>query len=342
MAVKYQDYYEILGVARDSTQEQIQSTYRKLARKYHPDINKNKGAEDKFKQIGEAYEVLGDAEKRKKYDQLGRDWQMGEDFSPPPGFDFRTSGSRRPAQNGFSFGSGSFGDTGFSDFFETLFGGFGRTQGKSRKEAGADDVFSGVFGQDGQDHKTDLTISLEDAFKGGKKSISLKTVITEGDGRSRSIAKTYEVTIPKGVTDGKRLRLSGQGGEASGRGKPGDLYLTIRIAQHPRFSIRGPNLETDVLITPWEAALGAKVTIPLVVGNAQIDLPAGIGNGKKIRVKGKGLRDGGKNDGGARTCDPRTGDLYAVIKIVVPERLTKKERELFEELSRVSKFNPRH
>ena len=330
MAVKYQDYYEILGVPRKSSQEQIQSGYRKLARKYHPDINKNKGAEDKFKQIGEAYEVLGDAEKRKKYDQLGRNWHMGEDFSPPPGWEFRSSSSRQSNQGGFGFGSDTFGDTGFSDFFETLFGGFGKTQDRPRGETGNGDIFTGFLSRDGQDHETDLTISLEDAFKGGKKSISLKTVLTGNDGRSRTVAKTYEVNIPKGITEGKKLRLSGQGGEASGRGKAGDLYLTVHIAKHTRFSVKGPDLETEVQITPWEAALGTKLSIPLVVGSAQITLPPGILSGKKLRVKGKGLNDNGK-----------PGDLYAEIKIVVPEQLTDRERELLEELSRISQFRPR-
>ena len=331
MAVKFQDYYEILGVSRDATQDQIQSAYRKLARKYHPDINQSKGAEDKFKQIGEAYEVLGHADKRKKYDQLGKNWQMGEDFSTPPGWEFRSASPGQGEQTGFRFTSDVFGDTGFSDFFETLFGGFGRTTERNRRTVDSDDASSGSFSRNGQDHETDLVISLEDAFKGGRKSISLKTLITDQNGRSRTVAKAYEVTIPKGVADGKKLRLSGQGGEASGSGKPGDLYLTIRIAKHPRFQVKGSDIETDVPVAPWEAALGGKISVPLVSGSAQITLPAGIKNGKKIRIRGKGLN----GDGNTK------GDFYAVIKIAVPEQLSSRERELYQELAKVSQFKPR-
>lgn len=326
MAVKYQDYYEILGVPRGATQDEIQSAYRKLARKYHPDINKEKGAEDKFKQVGEAYEVLGDSKKRKKYDQLGRNWQMGDDFSPPPGWN---SGNVRRGQNG-DFGFDGFGE-GFSDFFESIFGAFGRNRETSGDEQGFGDAFTGIFSRKGQDLETEITIPLNDAYRGARRNISLKTVVSDGNGRTKTINKTLEVNIPTGIVDGTKLRLNGQGGNGSGGGQPGDLYLTVHISSHPRFKVKGKSIEVDLPVTPSEAALGAQISVPLVDGTANITLPAGIKNGKKIRVKGKGL--GGRGD--AR------GDLYGVVKIVVPQKLTEKERALYRELAKVSNFNPR-
>jgi curved DNA-binding protein len=325
MAVKYQDYYEILGVPRDASQEKIQSSFRGLARKYHPDINKEKGAEDKFKRIGEAYEVLGDPDKRKKYDQLGMNWHTGDDFSPPPGWNARST--RGPSgQGGFEFEG--FGE-GFSDFFESIFGGFGRPRGAGPGAA----TFSrtGPTARKGQDLDAELTIPLEDAYSGARRSITLKTVASDSDGRSKTVNKTLEVAIPKGVVEGKKLRLGGQGGEGSGGGKRGDLYLTIHMADHPRFRNVGKDLEVDVPVTPWEAALGAKIGVPLVEGTAQITLPSGITSGKKLRVRGKGLGGSGEE----------RGNLYAIVKIVVPDSLSAEERRLFEELAQVSRFSPR-
>lgn len=320
MAVKYQDYYEILGVPRSADQDKIQAAYRKLARKYHPDLNKEKGAEEEFKRIGEAYEVLGDPEKRKKYDQLGRNWQMGDDFSPPPGW-----GSPGANRDGGGFVFEGFGE-GFSDFFDSLFGGFGR----QRASAQTNDPFGHVLNRKGPDHEAELTIPLEDAFRGARRSISLKTTVDEGTGRPKTVNRKLEVTIPKGVREGKRLRLGGQGGNGTG-GTRGDLYLTIHIAPHPKFRVAGSDIEVDVPVTPWEAALGSEISVPLIDGSARVSLPAGITSGKKIRVKGKGLKSKGENP----------GDLYAIIKIVIPAKLTAKERKLFEELAEVSKFKPR-
>ena len=324
MAVKYQDYYEILGVPRDATQKKIQSSFRGLARKYHPDINKEKGAEDKFKRIGEAYEVLGDPEKRKKYDQLGMDWHTGDDFSPPPGWNAQSSPGGASGQGGFEFEG--FGE-GFSDFFESIFGGFGRPRGQGPTHFSR----SGSIAQKGQDHEAELTIPLEDAHRGARRNITLKTVVSDAAGGSKTVNKTLEVAIPKGVIEGKKLRLAGQGGEGRGAGKPGDLYLTIHIADHPRFRAVGKDLEVIVPVTPWEAALGAKIGVPLVDGTAQITLPGGIKSGKKLRVRGKGLGGSGEE----------RGNLYAIVKIVVPDSLTDEERHLFEELAKVSRFSPR-
>ncbi len=320
MAVKYQDYYEILGVPRNAEQDKIQAAYRKLARKYHPDLNKEKGAEDQFKKMGEAYEVLGDPEKRKKYDQLGRHWQTGDDFSPPPGW---SAGS--PGRGNGEFIFEGFGE-GFSDFFGSLFGGFGK-QRASENDSG---LFGGRFNKKGEDHEAELTIPLEDAFRGARRNISLKTTVSEGTGKSKTINRKLEVTIPKGVSEGKRLRLGGQGGNGAG-GKRGDLFLTIHIAPHPQFRVTGANIEVDVPVTPWEAALGGEITVPLLDGSARITLPPGITSDKKIRVKGKGLV--GK--------EGEIGDLYAKVKIVVPQKLSAKEKELFQELAEVSQFKPR-
>ena len=320
MAVKYQDYYEILGVPRNAPQKKIQTEYRKLARMYHPDLNKEKGAEDRFKRVGEAYEVLGDPQKRKKYDQLGRNWQMGDDFSPPPGW--QSAGAER--RNG-RFVFEGFGE-GFSDFFDSLFGGFGK-QRSSEKDTGP---FGGVINKKGPDHEAELTIPLEDAFRGARRNISLKTTVSEGPGRSKTVNKKLEVTIPKGVSEGKRLRLGGQGGDGAG-GERGDLYLTIHIAPHPKFRVVGSNIEVDVPVTPWEAALGGEITVPLIDGTARITLPPGITTGKKIRVKGKGLAGKGEP----------SGDLYATVKIVVPDKLSTKEKKLFQELAEISQFKPR-
>ena len=331
MAVKYQDYYETLGVNRNSSQDEIQSAYRKLARKYHPDINKAKGAEDRFKKIGEAYEVLKDPAKRKRYDQLGANWKMGDDFTPPPGWDFFGSQERQSGESprNFNFGFGGSRDTGFSDFFDTLFGGV--FDGFGNSSVRAERAGNSGRNRPGEDHETDLKISLVDAYRGGRKSITLRISETAPDGSTTTSSKTLEVDIPAGVTDGKRLRLSGQGGSGSDGSKKGDLYLNIHIRPDSRFKINGRDIEVDIPIAPWEAALGAKIKIPLVSGTAQIKIPPGIQGGKRIRVKGKGL-GGGK--------DP-LGDLYAIVKIIVPKNLSSKEKELYQELEKVSSYDPR-
>ncbi len=337
MAVKFQDYYEILGIPRDAAQEQIQSAYRKLARKYHPDINKEKDAEDKFKKISEAYEVLKDPEKRKKYDTLGANWKTGDDFTPPPGWEQWQTGSRHGTgpQSGFDFGF-DFGDmgtsfgSGFSDFFESFFGdafqGF-RTTRSTHHGAG------GGFQSStrGQDQEAELTITVEEAYTGTKKNITLSYSEVDEAGRIQQKSKTLDVTIPSGITDGKRLRLSGQGSKGGTRGTAGDLYLRIHIAPHHRFRVKGADIEIDTPIAPWEAALGAEITVPLVQGSAKLKIQPGIQSGQRLRVKGKGLKEN-KN---------QQGDFYAVVKIVVPKNLSSEERELYNTLSKISTFKPR-
>jgi curved DNA-binding protein len=331
MAVTYQDYYEILGVPRNASQEEIQAAYRKKARKYHPDINKDKEAEDTFKKIGEAYEVLRDPEKRKRYDSLGSNWQAGEEFTPPPGWQAWQQGNGGQGTSySFSFEDlGSFG-SGFSDFFDTIFGengvfdggpGFNRSGSfGGEKSRSRDNFWSGG----GQDQEAELTIPLEEAYAGCRKNITL----SYGEGGK---TKNLEVSIPAGTTDGKKLRLSGQGGRGNTGSDAGDLYLKVRIAPHHKFRVKGADLEADVPVTPWEAVLGTQIQVPLVTGTANLTLKPGIQSGQRLKIKGKGLRKK-KNE---------WGDLYAVVKIVVPKNPTPQEKELFKQLEEISAFKPR-
>ena len=317
MAMKFQDYYEVLGVKRDASPEEIQRAYRKLARKYHPDVNKEASGTEKFNQATEAYEVLKDPENRKKYDSLGANWKGGQEFKPPPGFGnihFDVGGGGQ----GFNFGSGGE----FSDFFETFFGRGGRGQGFGG------DPFQGQAGMGGgagQTQQAALTISLEDAYHGATKQVTLQD--------NRGSSKTYQVKIPAGTTSGSTIRLAGQGGQGGGRGPAGDLLLKITIGQHGRFQVHGHNLHATVAVSPWEAALGAKVPVPTLDGQVTLTVPAGAQSGQKMRLRGKGLplRAGG---------DVR-GDLLVHLKIVVPKELSDREKELFESLAKESKFDPR-
>ena len=351
MAVKYHDYYATLGVDRSASQEQIQSAYRKLARKYHPDVNKQPEAERKFKEVTEAYEVLKDPEKRRRYDELGSNWQAGEDFRPPPGwegFGGRQGSAGAGRDQSFRFtgfdGQESFGffSGGFSDFFESLFGGLGGGGGFSGFSGfGAEDETGGRPGGRGphvgfdapprvDHHEAEITMPLEEAYRGGKRSLALTIDEPGPGGVMQRKQKNFEVTIPPGIQDGKRLRLGGQGGRGAG-GAAGDLFLKIKIAPHPVFRVNGADLEADLPVTPWEAALGAKVEAPLVDGTATVTVAAGSQSGKKLRLKGKGLR----REGNER------GDLYLVVTIVTPGQLKPEERELWQKLAETSSFNPR-
>jgi curved DNA-binding protein len=317
MAVAFRDYYEVLGVPRDASAEDIRRAYRKLAREYHPDVNKDPGAEDRFKEVSEAYEVLRDPEKRERYDRLGANWKAGDDVSGASGF------------SGFGGPNGDFGDvrvefgTGgdFSDFFEGLFGrggGPGARTGRRTAGFGGFEGFEG-FQARGGDLETELELTLEEAARGGRRRISL------GDGRD------YEVNIPPGVRDGQRIRLAGEGGRGAGGGPSGDLFLRVRIRPHPRFRLEGRDLYVDLPITPWEGVLGASVEVPTLEGKKRVKVPSGSSTGRKLRLRGEGF----PGPRGGR------GDLYAVLKVEVPKKPTPEERELFERLSQVSKFNPR-
>jgi curved DNA-binding protein len=307
MPVAFQDYYEVLGVSRDATADEIRQAYRKLARTYHPDVNKERDAEDRFKQISEAYDVLRDPDKRERYDRFGSNWRAGQDVSGASGFEdaFR-------AGDGFGDARVDFGDSGFSDFFENV---FGRRRGAGGGRAGFDG-----FSMRGNDREAVLELALEEAARGGKRWLSL------GDGRS------LEVDIPRGVRDGQRIRLAGEGGAGAGGGPPGDLFLRVRLKPHPRFRVEGRDLYVDLAVSPWEAALGAQVPVPTLEGNAQVKVPSGSSSGRRLRLRGQGL----PGSGGAQA-----GDLYVILTIRVPKKLTKKERELFERLASVSKFDPR-
>jgi curved DNA-binding protein len=309
MPVAFQDYYEALGVSRDAGEDEIRQAYRRLARQYHPDVNKEPGAEDRFKQISEAYEVLRDPQKRERYDRLGANWRAGQDVSGANGFEeqFRSAGAGGFGGTRVDFGSGD-----FSDFFEGLFG-------RSSTGAGRGSTFGG-FSTKGSDLEAVLELGLEEAASGGKRWLSL------GDGRS------VEVDIPRGVRDGTRIRIAGEGGPGIGGGPPGDLFLRVRLKPHSRFRVDGRDLYVDLPVSPWEAGLGAEVPVPTLEGTARVKVPPGSSSGRKLRLRGQGLPG---------SAGAPAGDLYAVVTIAVPKRLTKKERELFERLASVSKFDPR-
>lgn len=339
MSVKFRDYYEILGVSRNVNAEDLKKTYRKLARKYHPDINKNSDAEGKFKEIAEAYEVLGDPEKRKKYDSLGANWKNGQDFTPPPGgfsggrrggqgasWNFFGGGGRRASPKGFS--SDEFGDA--SDFFESLFGNMGGGGG-SRFSGGRS---GGAWSQasKGQDIESEIQIPLEEAFKGAEKSISFRISGMDEHGAPAAQTRKVDFRIPPGTTDGTKIRLREKGGNGYNGGGNGDLYLKIEIMPHRIFKVNGHDLELELRVSPWEAALGADISVPTMDKDATIRIKSGTQSGQRIRLKGKGLPRHGKTD---------NGDIFAVVKIVVPENMTTKEKDLFRQLAETSKFNPR-
>lgn len=307
MAVSYQDYYKLLGVDRNAKAEEISKAFKKLARKYHPDLNPgDKKAEEKFKEINEAYEVLKDPEKRKLYDQLGPDWQHGQQFSGQQGFE----------NMHFNFGGqnmGAGGGADFSDFFENLFGGGGR--------AGS---FGAGFQQRprrGRDVEAELPLTLEEVMEGGKRQVTLQ--MPNGP-------RTLEINVPQGIRDGAKLRLGGQGDPSSSGGSPGDLYLRIHYLPNKVFKVDGENLHYDLQLAPWEAVLGAKVEVPTLDGHVELKIPAGSSSGRKFRLRGKGMGPAS-----------RRGDLLVKVMIDVPTSLDDTERELWQKLSETSKFNPR-
>ena len=317
MSVKYKDYYKVLGVERKASQEEISKAFKKLARKYHPDLNPGDDqAEEKFKEANEAYDALKDPEKRKLYDNLGANWQQGQDFRPPPGFenmnfDFRGHGGG----GGFS----GFGGGGHSDFFEFIFGQMGGQAGGMGGFGGfGDQGAEGAYGQSrynarGQDVEAELTLALEEAQRGGAKSITL---------RAANGPKSLNVNIPAGVKDGQRIRLSGQGDADYGGGQAGDLYLRVRYAPHPRFTVEGANIVLDLPLAPWEAATGAAVNVPTLEGQVELKVPAGFSSGKKMRLSGKGLGPEGKR-----------GDMFVRAKVQAPKAETEDQKRLWDELA---------
>jgi curved DNA-binding protein len=317
MSVKYKDYYESLGVSRTASADEIKKAFRKLAREFHPDVAKDKKkAEERFKEINEAYEVLSDPDKRKKYDQLGANWKSGAEFRPPPGYG-GFGGGGQPFRGGRA-GSEEFhfGGTGFSDFFEQLFGsrtrgGFGQGGGFNREDFGG-------AAERGADIEGDLMVTLEEAARGSVRTVN----ITHGDHR-----ESHQVKIPAGITEGQKLRIAGKGESGAGGGEKGDLYLRVRLARNPEFDVDGHNLIHELELAPWEAVLGAEISVPTLDGRVNIKIPAGTVSGQKLRVRGRGL---GKD-----------GDLFVVTKIVVPSKITDAQKKLWEQLAQESNFNPR-
>ena len=312
--MKYKDYYATLGVERGASEEDIKKAYRKLARKYHPDVSKEKDAEEKFKEVGEAYEVLKDAEKRAAYDQMGS-YQPGQDFRPPPDWG-----------NRFSSGADSqgFQDLGDIDLFDLL---AGLNRGRARGARG-----DAEFRMPGQDFEAHVQVRLDDVTKGIEIEIPVASTEMAEDGTVRRTTRTVKVRIPKGATDGQRLRVPGKGGQGMGGGRAGDLYLDIKLEPHELYKVDGHDLYLEVPVAPWEAALGASAEIPTPSGKVNLKIPPGSRAGQKLRVRGRGL---------PRPHGGESGDLYAVLQIVTPSVLSEAEKELYGKLAEASSFNPR-
>jgi len=312
----YHDYYETMGVSRDATQDEIKRAYRKLARKYHPDVTDNPEGEKRFKEVGEAYAVLKNTEKRAAYDQLGANWQAGQDFQPPPGWDegFEFAG---PGDRGFG-GSAGFNDGAHSEFFEALFG---------RGQAGAG--FGGAadgFGQNRDTHAR-ITIELSDSYNGATRTISLTDPEVSADGHVTTRKRTLNVKIPKGIKSGQTIRLAGQG--VSQGGQAGDLHLEVDIGLNNRFRVEGRDVHMDLPVAPWEAALGARVTVPVPSGDIELKIPENSNQGRKLRLKGKGIP--GK----------QPGDFYVVLDVVLPPADSEGAKALYKEMSKEMAFDPR-
>lgn len=330
MSVKYKDYYKLLGVSRSASKEEIAKGFKKLARQYHPDLNPdNAEAEKKFKEINEAYEVLKDPEKRKMYDQFGADWEHGQNFRPPPGYENFGGGG------GFGgFGGAGGGD--FSDFFETIFGGGGAQFGGGG--FGGANFGGGGFGgqgfqqrpRKGENSETTLLLTLEEAYAGGPKSVTVQEKATGPGGHPMVQSKTLDVKIPAGIKEGQKIRLSGQGSPGPHDGPRGDLYLKIKLAAHRHFKVEESNVILDLHLAPWEAALGGKFKLPTLDGMVEMNIPAGLGSGKKLRIKGRGLGTGAKK-----------GDQFVRIMIQVPKAETDEMKKLWEELAEKADFSPR-
>jgi curved DNA-binding protein len=320
MPVEFKDYYDVLGVARDASGEEIKKAFRKLAHKYHPDVAKDKTtAEEKFKEINEANEVLSDPEKRRKYDQLGANWNHPERQPAPPQAGF---GGGHADASEFHFDG-----TGFSDFFEQFFGSRGRASGGFGRTPG-DGVGGETVAQRGQDVEADILVTLDEILHGSTRTIHLQ----RADPRTGpSVKQTLRVKIPPGVREAQLIRLAGKGQEGMGGGDSGNLYLRVQFAQHPDFRVRGADLYYDLDLAPWEAVLGATVPIPTLDGTVSLKIPVGTMAERQLRLRGKGLP----------TSDGTRGDLYAVVSIQVPAHLTPEQKVLWEQLATQSTFNPR-
>lgn len=308
--MEYKDYYKTLGVARDAKEDEIKRAYRKLARKYHPDVSKEANAEEQFKAVQEAYEVLKDSEKRAAYDQLGSQWKNGQEFRPPPHWN---------TQQGFNAAGMSEEDLGgFSDFFSSIFGRSGQgAQHRARHDAR------------GRDEHAKIHISLEEAFRGGDKTIQLQTSKVDAHGQVKYETRALKIMIPPGIASGQQLRLAKQGSPGHGKAPAGDLYLEIEILPHRLFTLQGRDVYLTLPVTPWEAALGAKISVPTLGGKVEMKIAPGSQAGQKLRLKGRGLPGS------------QVGDQYALLQIVTPPAKTDQERGFYEKMAQEMPLDPR-
>ena len=308
--MQYKDYYAVLGVKREASQDEIKQAYRRLARKYHPDVSTEKDAEARFKEVGEAYEVLKDPEKRSAYDNLGANWHSGDDFTTPPnwGSNFEFTGGYEEVDA-----------AAFSDFFENLFGQHSKRWTESTRQRQSR----------GQDHHAKILINLEDTYQGVERMFTLQKPVVTGDGHVRTDTHTLKVRIPKGIRAGQKIRLSGQGALGMGQAPAGDLYLEVDFNPHRLFRVEGKDVSLSLPVAPWEAAMGAKVKLPVPDGQLDMKIPPGSTSGRRLRIKGRGI--------------PGTppGDLYVQLEIVVPPADNAAAKELYEEMAQKMKFNPR-
>jgi curved DNA-binding protein len=308
--MEFKDYYKVMGVPRDATEPQIKQAYRKLARKYHPDVSKEKDAEARFKEVGEAYEVLKSAEKRAAYDQLGQGHRPGEDFRPPPdwgtGFEFSGQGAR---------------DSAYSDFFESLFG----AQARGGSSGGRGAFHPGR----GEDHHAKVLLDLDATLRGGARQLALRVPEIDADGRLVSKERVLNVQVPKGILTGQHIRLAGQGGRPPGEGTPGDLFIEVEFQPHPLYRIDGRDLYLDLPVAPWEAALGATVKTPIPTGTVDLKIPAGSHAGSKLRLKGRGI-----------PASP-PGDFYVILQIALPAANDDKAKAAYAAMAAALPFNPR-
>jgi curved DNA-binding protein len=309
--MEYKDYYKILEVPREASADDIKKSYRKLARRYHPDVSKEVNAEEKFKELQEAYDVLKNPEKRKAFDQLGANWKAGQGFNPPPNWNY---------QGGNGAQSEDFDAAGFSDFFRDLFGQRGQSTGPQ----------SGSFKQRGQDQHARLTITLSDSYHGAERTLELQQAeINPHTGEIGRKVKSIKVKIPTGITSGQSIRLSGQGSPGFGGGPNGDLYIEISIAEDPLFTLDGKNIFLNLPLSPWEAALGSKISTPTLGGMVDLSIPEGSQTGQKLRLKGRGLPG-----------NP-PGDQFVILKVYVPKPKNDAEKALYQKMAESMHFNPR-
>lgn len=326
--MEFKDYYKVLGVERTASDEALKKAYRRLARKHHPDVSKAADAQSRMQEINEAYEVLRDRERRLAYDQVGQDWASGQTFTPPPGWDsgYEFSGGPKDVQEPF----------GHSDFFEALFGAAqrtGRAGGRgSRAAAGAGRGVGDSSGMRGEDHQAKIIVPLEDAFAGAQRELLLHHPSTDG-GTVRLVERRLQVSIPRGIRAGQRIRLAGQGSPGLGGGPAGDLYLEVEFAPHPQYRVEGRDLQVDLRVAPWEAALGTRLRVDTPGGAVELAIPAGSQSGRRLRLRGRGIPAGGTSG--------EAGDLYVQLQLVLPPADSEAARSFYRKMKDDFAFDPR-